>query len=99
MFTKFCGNLSHTRQRGVAAVRAYITQLEKRIKAKRVVNRSRYVRGRHVEIHQGFTGRERAPRAALSECAKASYLDEDELEFKPTREALVARAALAFITE
>lgn len=34
-------------------------------------------------------------REALEECAKASYLDEYELEFKPTREALIAMAALA----
>lgn len=50
------------------------------------------------DIHRLREENERL-RAALSECAKASYLDEDELEFKPTREALVARAALAFITE
>lgn len=35
--------------------------------------------------------------AALKECAQASYLDEHDLEFKPTREALVAQRALAHI--
>lgn len=33
-------------------------------------------------------------REALTECAKASYLDEYELEFKPTPEALIAQDAL-----
>lgn len=33
-------------------------------------------------------------RTALEECAKASYLDEHDLEFRPTKEALIARTAL-----
>lgn len=33
-------------------------------------------------------------RAALEECAKGSYLDEHDLEFRPTKEALIARQAL-----
>lgn len=36
-------------------------------------------------------------REALRECAKACYLDEYENEFKPTTEAMVARAALGDI--
>lgn len=39
------------------------------------------------------------PRAALSECAKACYLDEYYLDFRPTREALVAQEALAGVDE
>lgn len=33
-------------------------------------------------------------QAALEECTKACYLDDHDLEFKPTREARIARGAL-----
>lgn len=34
-------------------------------------------------------------RAALEKCAGACYLDDHDLEYKPTREALIAQRALA----
>lgn len=46
-------------------------------------------------ILAGVVGRAEIYRVALQEIAKDSYLDEWELEFKPTNAALLARNALA----
>lgn len=43
----------------------------------------------------GMVGRAEIYRVALEEIAKDSYLDDWELEFKPTEAALLARKALA----